>query len=92
MSCVTFLYDKKRFCFKKKFNGQQSMQNANAKFRRNTNLNLRHETCRSANRHYFLYNALYVEKYMIIYHPVTMLLFLSNSKHFPTLKSFYVNV
>jgi len=48
--------------------------------------------CRSADRRYFLYKALYVKKYMIIYHPINMLIFLSSSKHFPILKSFYVNV
>ena len=46
----------------------------------------------SADRHFFLYNTLFEEKYTNIYRPLNMLLFLSNSKHFPTLKSFYVNL
>lgn len=68
------------------------MQNANTKFNRSAYRNLGHEMCRNSDRHYFLYNTLYVEEDMIIYRPVNMILFLSSSKHFPTLKSFYVNV
>jgi len=65
------------------------MQNANTKFHRNAYRNLVHEMCRNSDRHSFLYNALYVEEDMIIYRPVYVLLLLSSSKHFPTLKSFF---